>query len=189
MPTITKLIPRNPLDSPLLAHGPYTDQAFQEGMICAEDRGLLYGYSYRPQRFTGDEKGIMGTSTLHPVRYRDGVAMFGDKFPWFDSAAEAVAFLKFHGYYGQVMRYQNDPKCLRGETEKVTLLAGVAPFELLCEPWITAGVSDVVNAISENSWHGHLIGHAKMGGPIVHVRDETFEPAVVDLRPSPGRDE
>lgn len=155
-----KLVPLIPLDSDKLRYGPYTDDEFQAGRVSCADLGLLYGYTYRPVRFTGDEDKIMGTTTFHPNSIDEtGKVVFGERFPWCASRDEAVNFLIKHGYYGHVQRYALDPHVLRDEWHDVILLANSPPVRRKYEPWCTAGITDVVNAPSETSFHGHILNN------------------------------
>lgn len=175
LPIIRTLVPLIPLDSPQLAHGPYTDEQFQTDHVAVRDCGLLYGYTYRPVRFTGDETGVMGTSSMH-VCCRDdlGRVHFGDKFPWCATEEDAVQFLKRHGYYGHVLRFALDGRVLRGEYESVTLLAGSPAVTRPREPWITAGITDIVNAPASDAYHGHILTMSDW--PTIHVRQADFKP-------------
>lgn len=160
-----RLVPLVPLDDPGLANGPYDDASFQSGNVSLDDYGKLYGYMYRPFRFTGDYNGVVGISSSHPTVMKDGVAIFGDRFPFFSKRSEAVELLKRHEYYGHVRRYCNDPASLRKEMVTVTVLTS-CDFTYMAEPTICDGVTDIVNAPSATEYHGHLLEKLS---PVIHV--------------------
>lgn len=164
------LTPKCDLNDPRLTRH-YSDADFQAGNVAIPDCGLLYGYLYRPVRFTGAETGVMGTSEHHPSKPDgNGSYTFGSKFPWCQTRQEAVAFLKEHGYYGRVQRYCDCPEHQRGESKEMFLLYGMKPFVMACEPWVTAGITDVVNAPAPNVYHGHLLARTD-DTFMVHVRE------------------
>lgn len=156
-----KLVPLIPLDSPELKGGPYTDEQFQNGNIAMPDCGMLYGYVYCPERFTGDPNGVMGTSGYTPLTTdKNGRTKFGQKMPFFAERDDAVKYLVDRGFYGRVQRYACDEKFLRGIEQEAILMSGSLAVKLPPAPWITAGVTDVVNIhhdIGEDSFHGQLL--------------------------------
>ncbi len=168
-----QLTPITPLNSPLLSGGPYTNEAFQNGKVNIADFGLLYGYVYRPVRFTGDENGIMGTSVSHPIIHLpNGKIAHGDNFPWYKTRDEAIKFLCDNKYYGHVKEYVLDVHVLRHEREEVILCRGLQPVKRLCTPQYCIGITDIVNAPHENEFHGHLLDSHNVK---VHVRSESFQ--------------
>lgn len=112
--------------------------------------GDCYGYCFRPERFTGDENKVMGTSVWFPS-YKDesGKTCFGDKFPWCETMEEAIKFLQDNNFYGHVVRYAKDEKCFQKPPvmETVQVTGGPDPIFRTREhePGITAGIVAVVN--------------------------------------------
>lgn len=96
------------------------------------------GYTYQPQRFTGDGpvKGVTGFKE-HPER---------GHLPFFATAAEAVAYLVKHGLVGQVQKFKITPDLIH----RTYRLHG---FDTDMEriPWLTAGVTDVVSESVESA--------------------------------------
>lgn len=138
------------LNDPKLKFGPYTQQQVDAGNIGIPDCGEIYGYTFRPERFTGDEDKVMGTSIWFPA-YKDesGKTVFGAEFPWFDSMILAIKFLQDNHFYGHVVRYALDEKCFQNPPimERVQVTGGPDPIFSVQEhkPWITAGIVAVVN--------------------------------------------
>ena len=95
-------------------------------MVRIGEMGKRYGYCYQPKRFTDPDAGVSGTSEWFPG---GGPGVPFRRLPWFDTREEAVQFLKDNNWYGQVIRYAKNEN---GERS-----------------WVTAGVTDIVNAPPE----------------------------------------
>lgn len=156
-----KLVPLVPLDSPDLKHGPYADADFQAGLVHHDDRQSLYGIIYRPERFTGDEDGMMGLSHAHPMPKPDRgqVSWRSLLFPYFQDRDAAVAFLVEHGYYGRVCCYVDRPQRMRGESYPLKCNPADAHETPVMLPWEAGdlvGITDIVNAPSATEVHGQV---------------------------------
>ena len=103
---------------------------FMDGHILICDLGLIYGYCFQPQRFSTPDAGVTGTTWW----LEDGT-----QIPLFSNREDAVEYIRQMGFYGNVQRYCKDKEGNRS--------------------WVTAGVTDIVNAPPDGPVHMHLMGN------------------------------
>lgn len=131
----------------------YTPEEIKASSVAVGDTGTLYGFAYQPQRFSTPDRPISGVTTYPPfIRPQPGERWKApEPYPWFASRQDAVRYIKQAGFYGQVIRYTRGPD---GQPS-----------------WITAGVTDTVNAPSSGPVFGTPLGMSKK--LVIHRRPAT----------------